>query len=394
MALLKIKHNWASSYKVTFSFKTGIDISNAGYEQRLAYRVKPRKTFEYEVLHQNDQMTTFMSVLRNKQNIMHTAPDLARMYRTTVAVAAGASTLVFTAIPKWLTNGRTVVFGYDPGTREILTVAGIVGTTVTFSTPFVYAHPSGSRLYAGVLGRLSPSLGSKFVTDRVQSLALTLEQDPGSEFDPAPAAATTFFNNREVLTRKPNWAGALDVGNDHPIEVIDYDSGVISAYSPILFGTETMKFSFNNRTPEDAVKIEDMFYRMYGRQREFYAPTWRKDMSLNSDIPAGDTFFYTSGSIRENYADSQVYKAVCFVMTDGTLLLRQVSNIIAAGSESAVLLTEAFPQAIPMASVDRICWLLVCRFATDSLTTEWITDRVSRHSLSIQSLPALTPEIY
>lgn len=106
------RHNWSSSYRVTYSFFTDVLTSRSGYEQRIAERVEPRRLIDTTLLADENTARAFDRFLWKTQadSFTHVDPvtgqsSLVRL-ADTVAVEHPASGVAVS----------TVTLAVDPGT--------------------------------------------------------------------------------------------------------------------------------------------------------------------------------------------------------------------------------------------------------------------------------------
>jgi hypothetical protein len=222
------------------------------------------------------------------------------------------------------------------------------------------------------------------------------------------------FNGRPVLLASPNWAQQPSVSFSSGIEEVDYDRGIVKAFLPIEFYTKITQFNYADRSRDDIGVLLTLFNQMRGRQGEFYSPSWTTDMLPSGGIANGSEYLTVVGSaVGETYALSTVETALAIKLFDGTWLFRKIINIIAtddpgpgafsldfdesfdtgsSGLFSRIEFDTAVGADIPQSQIVMICWLNVCRFASDSLTIRWLTDDVGQAVVQIMALESLTPE--
>lgn len=81
------RHNWSSSYRVTYSFFTDVLVSRSGYEQRIAERIEPRRVIETSVLADGDTVRALERYLWTTQSNAFTHVDPVTGQSSLVRVA-------------------------------------------------------------------------------------------------------------------------------------------------------------------------------------------------------------------------------------------------------------------------------------------------------------------
>lgn len=372
--------NWTASFKCNYEAKTEIIESRSRKEQRMADRATPRKSFEFEAL------TTFGDRRRlqrllvkwlNREVVMAESP---RYVYAVAGISDSADTFVVSGVPDWLIANRYLVFndGDSWGYGQVLSVAG---STVTLVADTDQAWSNETRVYCGVVGFLR-DLKVGELTDAVWAVTGSLDGKPGEQPDESTGDAFEIFNDREVCLLTPNWQQAPTSDFDYPRDYLDYGTGRTASFFPVDFLTRVRKGDFLAASPAAAEIIRQFFYRMLGRQDEFYMPTGSDDLPVVS-VAAGS--LTTAGTeVQEDYAGDTVYAALCVFMADGSRVYRQVTGIAAVGGNSVVAITPNW--AISADDIRFVSWLPVWRLASDNLTIEWLSDSVANASLSFQTL--------
>lgn len=389
--------NWADSYKITYDFKTEIITSRAGREQRIAHRSAPRKKVSFTtMLHKND-LQFFKNLMWSWQARSFVLPQVThKTYSAAHMDPLDAFMTMRMPLPAWLVPGVTLIT--ESGTqREIRMVDHIVGADVYFKSSSPSAWSEGTIVYYAITGYFDQSVSAPRKTSTTVSMDFTLNVVPLSEIYPTPPAPVLMLNGREIFDKRPNWANDVPVTHEHPVNELDYGYGIVSRFTPIDFGTMLRSHTYLARNVEEADAMVDLFRRSYGQQGEFYVPTWEHDMFPKVRAEATTQVMRVAGrEFFEAYRDTTVNRGVAVRFKDGSMLYRQVlaiSNITdAEGDDSGVSVTEAWGRAIDPADVEYVSWLLVCRFASDSFTIEFLTDSVAQFQTTVRSLENLPPE--
>lgn len=424
--------NWSESVTETYEFRTTVFTTYSGREQRIAERLTPRRTVSFSSLLWDSRLADFKALMHDRGAASITIPDPAR-YSAVLASDAviGATTVIVSGAP-WLAEdialslsdldattfvgGETIVgvgaFSEDFDESDFDT--GLHRFAVSLSGPLERSWPKGTVVRPVVTGRLAKSITLNHATDRVASVSIALAVNPPSTTPIMRSAALGTFDGRPVLLAEPNWTQAPTVTFSTPFEEVDYERGVVQTFLPVEFYTKITQFAYSDRSRESIGEVLTLFNAMRGRQGEFYSPSWTTDLYPSGGIASGtDELTVLGSNIAETYATSTVEKAVAIKLADGTWLLRKVTSIVAtsdpgpgafsadydesydpggAGTFSKLEFATSVGVDIPQRNIIMICWLNVCRFATDSLTIRWMTDDIGQAAVQIMSLEALASE--
>lgn len=393
-------HNWQESFVSTYEFSTEVIRSRSGKEQRIANRIIPRKTLTYQRTFVGQSLRDFTAHMWQWQNRTYVLPELPRKIMLTDApVAAGTIQLNVPApMPSWMLPNAMVIFVFD-GKQEVRTVLGVSGSVVTFKAATANEWSIGTTVYYAVSGHLDGSVSATRKTNTVAAASLTFNVIPLSEpYQPPPPPPGQVLNNREILTLRPNWAEDIPVTHEYDTEVVDYGRGPVSRFYPVNFGTMLRTHTYIGRTHADAEAMIDFFYRRYGRQGEFYTPTWDSDLLPVGVSPASTSNIRVKGRPTfDAYANSTVHKAIAVSVADGTIFYRVVESISLItdleGVDSVLTLTEPLPVDVGPGVTNFISWLMVWAFASDILTIENITDSVTQFKIAMRSLEDIPIEV-
>lgn len=383
--------DWSGSYKVTRSFKTDIITSRSGKEQRRACRNRARRTLEFTITEMASRVNLVATTMRRTQAAQIYMADSSRSAATVTALAAGAQTVTLSSAPAWLAGPIVLVSGTQMEVRQPGSVSGAV---VTFGDTTANAWPAGADVYPALLGYLRPTIDGKRPSDGVFTGQVAFDVTPVSEPEINPPAAPTIFNQREVLLTSPDWGQDVGASFEHPFNMVDFGQGTVAYTVPIAFASRMHKLTLLQMSAAAMAIVEDVFTRAKGQRGEFYMPTWVNELPPAAVAASGATSFQTAGTdVAAAYAGDTVFKALCVAYSDGTFQFAQVASITVSGANSVLNLAAPLTAAIDPATVRMVCWMPACRFASDAMTTEWLTTAVAQSQLNVVTLEDLTPEV-
>ncbi|MDC8804209.1 hypothetical protein PRZ61_12230 [Halomonas pacifica] len=381
--------NWVGGVQITYELRTQIGVYRSGREQRIAQRLAPRKSLEYQMLVNADDLRAYKNLMWHWQAYDLVMPEVTRFIELPEAWPAGSQSLSLSAPPYWMQPGGAVVIG-EGRQRQALTVLATEGDITHFDAATVQDWPAGTRLYPGLVGHLRSPTESQRHTSDVATPTIRFQVLPLSEVPREPAAPKLMFDGREVFLTRPNWARQVSSALGQEVDQLDYGTGQVSRYVAQMFGTETTSATHTCATHAEADALLDLYLRLRGQQGEAWVPTWEADFLLaESQGAASDRFGVDDPDFAERYAGSPTHRALFVRLADGTLLLRKVVDVIASGGGAEIVVDAPWGVDLEPDQVAMSGWLLLRRLGSDRLVIEWRTNGVAEAQLNWRTLEAL-----
>lgn len=430
--------NWVESVNETYEFRTTIFTSHSGKEQRMAERLTPRRTISFRTLLWDERLQNFQAWLHNRGSDTISIPDPARMAALLARPALkGDTSLVFEVYPAWLrggielslsdlnstefTGGSTVVrlqgeFNNDYNAREFDVNQHI---SIKLTKPLERNWPEGTVVRPVVTGRLAKNITLSHETVNIAQANLLLDVE-------IPAAMPNFASKPFIVHRglpffgmMPNWSNPPEVEYSTPFEDVDYQRGVTRTYLPVDFHSRITQFNYLGRGHGEIGRICTLFNQMRGRQGEFYCPSGTSDMVVSGGATAGSSYLTIRGRALLGILNrSTVNRDIAIRLSDGSWILRRVLLAEATSSPgpgafntdynpaydaqlnmqtstmqyTRLSLGFPFEGDIDEREIVMVSWANVSRFASDTLTVQWMTDDAARVALQISTLEALPAE--
>lgn len=389
MILWPFSPNWSSPYNETFSYVTEIITSDAGHEQRRAWRQNARRSVGYTGAVQRDRFRAMRRTLAQQGETI-VFPDEVRRARLAAPAVDGAMTAQFGANPPaWLAPGRDVIFeDLFTQVRTLRHVDAVSGAGVATFADQGVAWAAGTKVMPALVGRMSQNMKTTALTDAVSTIAVDLDVEPGTEIEDTSLPLFT-FNGIEVLTHRPNWATPLQTEVQDPTMWTDNQMGVRAPYVIVPFGTEVLQAEHVIQNQGDLDAVLGLFHRSKGRCGEFYVPSWTSDIALVEPTAAGSQTFVVDGHDFFDAYDGDRVRRAFFVNLPGTeprcFLIDQMAKSTSGPARTIITTEQPSPVTIPAAASTMICWMLVCRFASDEIAVGWRTDTVATILVNVQS---------
>ncbi|QDC37106.1 hypothetical protein [Sphingobium fuliginis] len=379
--------DWSQPYKVKRSFLTDITTSRSKKERRRALRDVPRLTVALNALVSNASQRAADQFMRGGQNAPAVVPDFSRHAALTGSSSGGSSVLTMASPPAWVAEGQILVLCAPNGTREAVVVESVAASTINTVDPLDNAWASGRIVRPGIFGLMKDTTRASWHKPSASTFDIELAAYPGGEPPEDEGTATDTFNGLEVVTFEPDWSGSPNMDHIWPVEQVDKGYGRTAQFRPVTRMQGITEQEFKGLSAAQAQAFEQVFLRAKGMRGSFYRSTCKPDMVLNANATASTTIVVQGDAIADDFAAvsfASVSQAIEIIQRDGTRLRRLITDINASGGNTAMVLNSAV--TITTANVARISWLPRTRFASDDLTTEWVSPRFANIRATFQTI--------
>lgn len=392
--------DWNKEVRVSYSFLTEIIESREGREQRISVRNKARISYDFAVLLEGYDFRTLAARLNTQQWAEMMMPDWTRPIFLNRDHSPGESALRVYESDSWATSGTDAVLIWDETGEtqsQLVTVQSRSSTTVTIVDPITRTIPKGAALHRLSQGHLEPSIKGTMQTDRLIAANISFKIDPGFEYWPSVPEATETHDGRELFLVEPNWSTPPSIEFMASSETVDYGKGRIGYFSPIPFSSRLTGADFLAIGRTETNNLVDFFRRQRGQCGEFFMPTFTEDLRLRENAPNNTNQLRIVGpEAALHFSDSLVHKNIVIFYEDGTKEAHKVTRIEAfsdgVGADSIVYITPNTRRTVRVADVDMICWLPLCRLASDELVVQCVTDEIANVGMTIKTLEYLPVE--
>lgn len=379
-----IKPNWSSAVTAQYQFLTEIATSRDGSEQRWAHRQNPRVEISMS------SMLPSEHIARLQVDVANAGQDDPFIVRapwrfTTLSGASGASTLDMSPMPFWVVEGARLVVE-DDANEEAVVVSSVAGTTATLTGPLTNAFAAGSKVTFAQSGLMEDSVGANALTSVVATGSSLFKLLPG--VDPSPVAdfVPDTYEGRDVFTWKPNWSRPIEFSYTSVRGQHDFGIGRIHTQSLEGFSRLVEKMFFSRVNRQSAEELLSFFIQKKGQRGSFYCPTRRKDMAPLTQANAGTSTLVIGGTdFFDAYDAHPVWNAV-YVDYGTSYQVNRIVSMVSGGGNSTLTMADTW--ANDVLAGHPISWCPVCRFASDTMNMDWITDQVAETALSIITVKA------
>lgn len=378
--------NWSGGVSEDYDFKTSVFRSRNGTEKREAMRQTARVSLQFLTTLRPAGMRRHMQDLAEDPTRLFYVP--VRWRRTELAAigAAAGDTVEVASAPYWAVAGQHVIIT-DEVNEEALTIASVAGNFITFTDVLSETFAAGSKLLMAHRARTASQSAFKALTDGAYTANVRYDVDPGMTSQAYAASSPVVFEGREVLITKPNWREGIENSFDALFEKVDSGRGTITVSTPELDNTRVVKMGYSAMTAAAADELIAFFLRHKGKRTGFFAPSWQRDVEAKVTAAAATSSLTVDGEdFADSYGLSQVYNVVVAFFANGSYQVNRIASVAPVGPDSVLTMTDAWDQDVTPSTKVSFCHH--SRFASDTLSVNWITSEVAETELTVQTIQA------
>lgn len=202
----------------------------------------------------------------------------------------------------------------------------------------------------------------------------------------------TVVDNREVFLYEPQWIdNSLDMSIGKNMTEADNLSGVMryDLKNTKSYDSYTLDILLENKNMIN--NIIKFFYRVSGRYKSFYAPSWVNDFNVSVDITANSNFIYINiDFIYKYYVNNARNKKIVVFTKDYKSYIYDVigysTGIINRKTYGKLILSKTADVNIPKEHVTMISFLNLVRFESDELRLDYESNVVALTSVTLKEV--------
>ena len=287
--------------------------------------------------------------------------------------------------PGWINRGD-VLFLEDAGVSEMVTVASVIGTTICTVDEADYTFRVNTTARRGVSGYISGESKLTAATSRVGLSQIEVDADPVDTWHPDYSAIPDTFNGKEYFDLGNQWASDLRVEFMQPVVDLDLQRGDVDRVYPTPYTIRKTRLRFVLRNADHIDRLVGLFYRSRGRQKAFYMSQRTDEIRPLAIAAASNTFTVPGADFKRRYDANDMYRFVHIKVGATDIKTEIVQIAIDANGDSVATVADLFVSDIEPEDISSFRWICLCRFESDSLSLEWITDGVAETTVNIRTL--------
>lgn len=287
LPVFSFEPNWVNGVTEYLEWLTDVLGSMTGFEQRRAVRITPRRFFEATfnpVGQKRSFMDLWMARFAEQEFLMPLWHDKARI---AAAVTAGDLRLDFdNTYREFLSDGLGLLY-FDAFSWEVVEIAGQDDAGLDLAAALGADWPVGTVLYPLRPAYLDDPEGSmEALSTRVGDVQLDfrVSRDNGLDLE---AETLTLFNGYPVVTLEPNRADNRTVQYARLFEDSDNRIGRLFRRDEAGRAFTTQFYNWQAKGRAAHHDLRQALYRLQGRQKAVWMPSFNEDVVLARDLAAG-----------------------------------------------------------------------------------------------------------
>lgn len=379
-----IRPNWSDPVIETLEWLTDVLTSRSGAEQRISNRLAPRRTVEARYNpHENER--TFVDLVMHKLARGEWMFPLwfDRSDLTATAVAATSRIDCETQYREFFAGGMAYLVGPDTFSGEAVRISAVDSTGLDLAVPLDKEWPAGTKIHPLRRGRFEAPT-QELITSRLAETSLRFEIVEDNNISDSGAWSTTHSDGLPVLDREPEWSENMEIDLSWLGDEFDPGFGIKRVTDTAGRAFRQHGHSFIIVGAKERFEHRQMLYRLNGRQKPIWVPTYADDIEVIVDAASSATALDvsqcglayiggpTDGRDHLYFSDGQIAE-----ITDATLLSGPARErlTLASGLTSAA------------SAGDRASFIEKCRLAQDSIEIEHLGDThgVARSTLTFRA---------
>jgi hypothetical protein len=352
-----------------------------GTEQRISARKNPRQVFEWDfILEDGAERSYFHNVLFQWQPRIFGLPVWFERTRATAAIAANATTVnvQHTNFADYRVGGLVLVFK-DRSTFDVLELASLTSTSLTFVTGVLNSYPTGTAVMPLRTGTTKRALdGSRFVVGaaRLKIMFEVLDND----ISIASTAAFPSFNSKVHINGCNSVRGEMSEQFETDIVVFDNEVGIPIQSTPWDVGKRLSQLALLTKGRQALWEARQLLHALRGKQVSFYVSSFTHDFTIDSAILAGTLINVANVGYTQFVQNRQPRNVIRITYNDGSPddIRTIVSSSVVDATREALTLNSAIG-AHAQSAVKKIMYVEKVRWDSDEiLIRHEAGDRVQR----------------
>lgn len=184
------------------------------------------------------------------------------------------------------------------------------------------------------------------------------------------------YKGFDVLIAPPNEADNGQFQYERMLQDTDSDTAFPVRYDSADLAFAKQKYVWLMRNRADKIRLYKFFYRVYGRQKAFWVPSFVEDIRLLDDMSSATREMTISniGIASVTGVDAQMCH-IAVMLNNGQNRYRRVRNSLLINSKTEQLtLDDNFRTGLDVADVKMICFMRLMRLDNDLMEINHTTD--------------------
>lgn len=378
---------WSDSVDETLEWKTSIQASRNGTEQRFALRASPRRIHEYNMLLEDNDVQIADSLLFGWAGRLYALPLWQEHSGLALDAAVDDTEITLDTDDRTFPEDGVIVLYADSETYETAEIETNNGGSLALKNGLSNAWPAGTRVFPVLVSALDPNVTTARPTDRTMQTVMRFVGNP-TQTDPnlPVAAAPATYLGEELYLQEPNWAGGISLDYDSTHGMFDNTIGAFQINRKQEWPLVMKQHRWLLDGLSEVTALREFLRRRDGRR----VPVWMPSGVADFDLVASITDSASVIKVRPNGSNQFVYgnparSHLLIRLKDGTVFARAISlSTVFDSTETHISIDSPLGVAVDPSEVKRISYLGLYRLATDNVTFPWRTNSVATLETTFQ----------
>lgn len=384
--ILPFEVNWSSEVIERLGWRMAAVMTQSGAEQRASLRREPRLGADFTTLIHDGDVALLRNILLGWANRAFAVPLWWASHRTTLALAAGGTSVSLDAVPDTLIHaGQWVLLWASPRQCEAVQVSA-TGNPLTLIAGPAASWPAGTRVLPLSFMKLQDTQADAPVTGRITQVSWSFDEIPGKGPGLPEQAATAWTEvfpdgasssepRSHFFGFRHNWGNAPQVAVNAVSDEFDPGTGVLSRRLATDFPTMTWALDVLLDTREQTAQLRKFLSAHAGPTVSFWAPSITEDLRVTGLAVGGGSLIVRDDGHAST--PSSLHRGVW--LPDAG-----VKRLVSAVAPTSVTLAAAVTATADQLTYAR--WVMPCRLSVEEVSINHVTGGVATVRLPVTAV--------
>jgi len=284
-----VRPNWRSGIRERLEWLTDVLAGSTGNEQRRAVRISPRRIFDFDInpmLNDRSFVDLWIHKVGEEKFMFPLWHDKAKL---SSAAAAASSRLNFDNTFREFEVGGLAIVYKSTFEFEVVEIEESDALGLDLVAPLASTWAAGTVVHPLRRAYLDTEVTSSQLTKRVGELQLTAILDTPNDYATGAEVLPT-FSGYPIVTLEPDRRDDLRMTYTRTMAEIDSRLGKLYRKDTASRAFTTNFYNWQARGRENHHKLRQSLYRLNGRQKAVWMPTFGRDAVIATTGTIGQNF--------------------------------------------------------------------------------------------------------
>ncbi|MDO4698288.1 MAG: phage tail protein [Pasteurellaceae bacterium] len=369
---VEIGPNWEKGVTETLEFLTAVHTSYSGAEQRVARRLSPRRTFEFEAVLVGVARQFFENVMYAYGSRVWSMPVFTDRSDLLAEARISATSLILDTIGRDFIDKGQAILLHPNGQQEMVEITTVESGRLRLKRALQRAYPIGTRIYPIRSAMLTDPPAIRRVNDSLATAQVRFAVVEHNGFSNDISHLPTY---RGFLVLEPTSEWSEDVTSEYQRLIAELDNQTGKRYrldtAQKAFQVVSHHFVLSHRDVQR--QLRQLFYYLRGRQKPIWVATSSTDFTAVSDLMGTILDVRHCGysaTLRREMGRTDVRIELC----NGDVIYRRIitSNVVDDRTER--LAFEGDSIEIKQQEIAKMSFMTLSRLESDTISWQHKTD--------------------